>query len=82
MENYRVLQKVKRYVEEIIKNEKEKVIDEKPISENKEMDAMYKYGSIAAYNNVSKLLIKELNDDISYYYDKEVTQIVTPDTNI
>ena len=78
MENYRVLQKVKEYLEEMIKDEKEKAINEKPISENKEIDAMYKYGLITAYNNVYKLLSKELDNGISYYYGKEV-QIATPD---
>lgn len=79
MENYRVLQKVKNYLEETIKDEKGKAIDGKPISENKEIDAMYKYGLITAYNNVYKLLNKELDDGISYYYGKEAHQIVTPD---
>ena len=78
MENYRVLQEFKKCLEVIIKDEKEKAIDEKPISENKEIDAIYKYGLTTAYNNVNKLLNEVLDDCISYYYDKE-TQITTPD---
>lgn len=78
MENYRVLQEFKKLLEVIIKDEKEKAIDEKPISENKEIDAIYKYGLTTAYNNVNKLLNEVLDDSISYYYDKE-TQITTPD---